>query len=75
MTKSSPDSSFLPPNSSPDDLVWGYAAIGKRIGRSAEQTRYLVHHRLLGDAVKKLGRKTVVGHVPRLLGVVGLLES
>lgn len=43
------------------DIAWGAEAIGKDINRTAEQTRYLFRIGAFGDAVKKLGHKTLVG--------------
>jgi hypothetical protein len=47
-------------------LAWGAAEIGKKINRSAEQTRYLLRSGALGDAVKKVGHRTWVGDCDRL---------
>jgi hypothetical protein len=44
------------------DAVWGYAAIGREIGLSASQVRYLlVKTDVLDHAVRKLSHKVIVG--------------
>jgi hypothetical protein len=44
-----------------NNVVWGAAAIGEQISRSAEQVRYLHRTGALGDAVRKIGHRTLVG--------------
>ncbi len=54
------------------NAVWGADAIGEEIDRTAEQVRYLFREGVFGDAVKKLGHRTLVGdrrklkHFPHL---------
>jgi hypothetical protein len=54
------------PESTPD-AVWGAAAIGKEIGLSAAQVRYLLNKTdVLDGAVKKVSHKVIVGSRSRL---------
>jgi hypothetical protein len=48
-------------NQSDTDAVWGAAAIGAEINRTASQVRYLYSIGALKGAVSKLGHKTMVG--------------
>ena len=48
------------------NVVWGAAAIGEEIGRTAEQVRYLRQIGAFGDAVQKLGHRTLIGDRRRL---------
>lgn len=48
------------------DLIWGAEAIGGEIGRSESQVYHLLHEGVLGDAVKKIGHRTIVGSKRRL---------
>jgi hypothetical protein len=50
----------------PSDLVWGAAAIGREIDRTASQVYYLHAIGALEGAVAKLGHKTFVGSRKRL---------
>ena len=51
---------------SPGDLVWGFPAIGREIGRNARQAGELYKAGVLRDAVAKLGHKTFVGRHSKL---------
>jgi hypothetical protein len=55
-------------NQKTDDanVVWGAAAIGEEIERTPEQTRYLFRIGAFGDAVRKIGHRTLVGDRSRL---------
>jgi orotate phosphoribosyltransferase-like protein len=49
------------------DAVWGAAAIGKELGLSAAQVRYLLRKTaVLNSAVKKVSHKVIVGSRSRL---------
>jgi hypothetical protein len=48
------------------NVVWGAAAIGEEIDRTAEQARYLFRIGAFGDAVRKIGHRTLVGDRDRL---------
>jgi hypothetical protein len=47
-------------------FAWGAAAIGEEIERTAEQARYLFRIGAFGDAVRKIGHRTLVGDRSRL---------
>jgi hypothetical protein len=49
------------PKADDGNVVWGAAAIGEEIARNAEQTRRLYREGALGDAVQKIGHRTLVG--------------
>jgi hypothetical protein len=48
------------------NVVWGAAAIGEEIDRTAEQVRYLFRTGAFGDAVRKFGHRTLAGDRDRL---------
>jgi hypothetical protein len=49
------------------DAVWGAAAVGKELGLSASQVRYLLAKTdVLNSAVQKRAHKTIVGSRSRL---------
>jgi hypothetical protein len=48
------------------NVAWGAAAIGEEIDRSPQQVRYLWRIGALGDAVKKLGHRTLIGDRSKL---------
>ncbi len=48
------------------NVVWGAAAIGEEINRTAEQVRYLFRAGVYGDAVRKFGHRTLAGDRSRL---------
>jgi len=49
------------PTDDEGELLWGAAAIGKVIGRTASQVRYLHSIGFFGPVVWKAGAKTLVG--------------
>jgi hypothetical protein len=49
-----------------NNVVWGAAAIGQIIDRSAEQVRHLHRTGALGDAVVKKGHRTLIGNRRKL---------
>lgn len=60
----------MPKNQTDDannaDAIWGARNIGKVINRTADQTRYLYRTGAFGDAVKKVGHRTLVGNRRKL---------
>jgi len=58
----------MPKNRKTDDgnVVWGAEAIGEVIDRTAEQARYLFRKGTFGDAVKKIGHRTLAGDRSKL---------
>ena len=52
--------------SADSDLVWGAAAIGEEINRTAQQVYHLHGSGALAGAVSKLGHKTLVASRSRL---------
>jgi hypothetical protein len=48
------------------DFLWGARAIGAYIGRTEQQVHYLHGRGQLGDAVTKLGHKTLVASRAKL---------
>jgi hypothetical protein len=48
------------------NVIWGAEAIGREIDRSAEQTRALYRSGAFGDAVRKLGHRTLAGDRAKL---------
>ena len=48
------------------NVIWGAEAIGREIDRSAEQTRALFRAGAFGDAVRKLGHRTLAGDRTKL---------
>lgn len=57
------------------DDVWGAEAIGKLLGRTPEQTRYLIEKGVLDGAVKKVGHRTFVGSKSKLRERLSLLST
>jgi hypothetical protein len=55
-----PNTASTTPNEKEVDAIWGAAAIGREIGRTAGQIYYLHRVGALKDAVVKLGPKTYV---------------
>jgi hypothetical protein len=48
------------------NVAWGAEAIGQEINRTAEQTRHLFRSGAFGDAVRKLGHRTLAGDRSKL---------
>jgi hypothetical protein len=49
-----------------EDLAWGCAAIGEEINRTPEQVSAMFRAGVFGDAVQKLGHKTICGSRSKL---------
>ena len=65
--KRKPHESNVEPNiSGTSDLVWGAVEIGREINRTPGQVYHLFGTGRLGDAVTKVGAKTLVGSRERL---------
>jgi hypothetical protein len=56
------------------DWIWGGEAIAKEIGCTPEQLYYLFSTGVFGDAVFKLGRKTMIASRSRLRELPTLLS-
>jgi hypothetical protein len=62
------------PQSDRSDWIWHGEAIAKEIGCTPEQLYYLFSQGVFGDAVFKLGRKTMVASRSRLRELPTLLS-
>jgi hypothetical protein len=49
-----------------DDVLWGIPAIAAFIKRSHSQTSYLIRAGMLDSAIRRLGRKTLIGSKRKL---------
>jgi hypothetical protein len=63
-----------PPPADQSDWVWGGEAIAEELGCTPEQLYYLFSTGIFGDAVFKLGRKTMVASRSRLRELPTLLS-
>jgi hypothetical protein len=64
-----------PSDTPQNDHVWGAAAIGAEIGRTAAQVHYLASHGLLGDAVVKVSHKLLLGSRSKLRDLTTILNA
>jgi hypothetical protein len=61
-----------PPEAPPQtDWVWGMQAIANELGCDVARAGYLFRAGKLGDAVEKLGARTIRGSRTKLAGVIG----
>ena len=65
MTRKTPETPS-PADADKPLMIWGAENIGRYINRSANQVLYLHSTGALGDAVKKLGHRTLVGYPEKL---------
>jgi hypothetical protein len=71
-TKSEPDTSLA------SDVIWGVGGangIAAEIGRTPQQTYYLIASGALGDAVTKLSHRTIVASRRKLQRVIAGNDS
>jgi hypothetical protein len=58
-----------------DDLLWGGGAIAAHLRRTRAQVYYLFGQGVFGDAVTKLGHRTLVGAKRGLANIVPRSQS